>query len=334
MRPGQNVSEAAMLMETRNVGTVIVAENGTPLGIITDRDLALAVAERALDPYGHRVDELMHKPVITVAESTPLREAIRALAQHGLRRLPVVDADEHLVGMIAADDIVPLLADELALVAGPIISQAGGYLAPKQPSGAGERKSLARGARRHFLKDVASVTPTATGADIARLMRAEVIGCVVVTDVDGCPIGIITDRDLMRRAPTAKADLAQLPARELMSQPVVTIGPEASLEQVTRLMLDHEVQRIPVVESGTLVGLVSLDDILVTLGHELADVGVAIRHGIERSRRDQRLERLRSDLHRAVDWSLDSARQLGEKAQERLARDLETIREQLRHRRS
>jgi Mg2+/Co2+ transporter CorB len=87
-----------------------------------------------------------------------------------------------------------------------------------------------------------------------------------------------------------------------------------------------------VVEDGRVVGLVTLDDLLVTLGQELASVGAAIRHGVARSRRGSRLVRLRTELHRTLDWSLDRAEDLGERAQDALGKELESIRDQLKQR--
>ena len=117
-----------------------------------------------------------------------------------------------------------------------------------------------------------------------------------------------------------------------MSTPLVVIEARASLEEVINLMQKHSIRRVPVVDAGELVGIVTLDDLLVLLGRELADLGVAIRHSIERSRRTERLQSLRARLHETVDWSLDRAATLGEKAQERLSRDLQSIRDELHKR--
>lgn len=329
--PDQSVSEAAHRMELGGVGCVIAVEAGRPVGIVTDRDIALAVAGRGLDPYHTQIAELASSPIVSVEESTPLREAIRTMAAHGLRRLPVVDGEGRLAGVITVDDVVPLLALELALINRPILGQSLGK-SPGEPTRALPDEGIEHGPRKHYRSDVVSIPASHPVSEAAELMSSRVVGSVVVTDEKGVPVGIITDRDLMRRVPTEKQDLGRLPAHAVMSKPVITVGPETALEEVSQLMHDEQVRRIPVVDDGVLVGLVSLDDLVVALGRELGDVGTAIRHGLARSRREHRLDELRDDLHQVVDRALDHAHALGEKAQDSLSHDLEAIGRQLRKR--
>jgi CBS domain-containing protein len=112
-RPNVSLSSVAHLMEQHNVGAVIVVENDRPVGIVTDRDLALAVAARgiALETAASRV---MSAPVITADLSDEVLDTTRTMMEARVRRLPVIDNDGRLVGLVTLDDLLRLLSRELA----------------------------------------------------------------------------------------------------------------------------------------------------------------------------------------------------------------------------
>jgi len=322
--PDHTLAQAIETMRARKVGSVVVARDSRPVGILTDRDAALAVHARGVDPEKSRVETAMQAPVVTARSDSGLREAIRLLAEHGLRRLPVVDGQGQLAGLLAVDDLVLVLARELFLLRSPLVAQRA-----KVEVHASEPAT--RMLREYFQREVVTATPDATAAEIARLMEHHAVGAVVIVDADRRPLGIITDRDLLARAASLSHSQAAV-AQALMTSPIAAIEANADLEAVLHLMQKHSIRRVPVVEGGKLVGIVTLDDLLVLLGREIADLGTAIRHSIERSKRAERLADLRARLHETIDWSLERAAALGEKAQEHLSRDLEAIREQIRKR--
>ena len=112
-----------------------------------------------------------------------------------------------------------------------------------------------------------AVGPDRTITDVARVMTSSGIGTVVVLDGDDL-VGIVTDRDLVRRGlaaglpPDARID-------GLMSSPVVTIDADADLHDAVETFGRHALRRLAVVEQGRFVGIVSLDDLLVDLSHDL-----------------------------------------------------------------
>lgn len=110
--PDQPLRRVAELMKERNVGAVLVTEADKLKGIVTDRDLALALlqSEATRDTPVSRV---MQTKVRTVWADQGIFEACQAFAGYKVRRLPVVDRDEKLVGIISADDLVAMLAREL-----------------------------------------------------------------------------------------------------------------------------------------------------------------------------------------------------------------------------
>jgi CBS domain-containing protein len=122
-RPDQTVREAACLMDRHRVGCVVVVDGTDPVGILTDRDVALEVIRRKLDPDAVRVAELMQRPVVVAREDAPLRSALERMRSKGLRRLPVVNSEGQLVGIVTADDLVVILAAELAQLGRAIEAQ-------------------------------------------------------------------------------------------------------------------------------------------------------------------------------------------------------------------
>ncbi|HEX6269860.1 MAG TPA: CBS domain-containing protein [Anaerolineales bacterium] len=106
--PNDSVAKAAELMKSEDIGSIPVIENELSqrlVGIVTDRDLALKIVAKALDAQSTKVEAVMtHKPVTCLADDD-LQKALDAMAEHQLRRIPVVDNDNKIVGIIAQADV-------------------------------------------------------------------------------------------------------------------------------------------------------------------------------------------------------------------------------------
>jgi CBS domain-containing protein len=102
--------------------------------------------------------------------------------------------------------------------------------------------------------------------DVARLMRDRGVGSVVVCDPEGGPAAMITDRDVAVRVAADGRSLSE-PVGQHASRPLITGEPEMELEEAAALMVRHRVRRLPVIEGGSLTGIVSLDDIAVRSGN-------------------------------------------------------------------
>jgi CBS domain-containing protein len=112
--PDLSVRQIAQMMEKERVGTVVVTDGSEPIGLLSDRDIALHVLIERLDAEAVQARDLMHTPVVTVPEDTSLGRAARVLRMHAARRLPVVNSDGKVVGMIGSDDLVGLLSGTLS----------------------------------------------------------------------------------------------------------------------------------------------------------------------------------------------------------------------------
>jgi CBS domain-containing protein len=121
--PRETVRAVAVRMAEAGVGTVVVLdEERKPAGILTDRDIALRCVAERRDPDTTPVGSVMSAPVRHVHESTPIESALGRMAGVHARRLVVVDDHERLVGILALDDVLELLAEELASV-GKLLQQ-------------------------------------------------------------------------------------------------------------------------------------------------------------------------------------------------------------------
>jgi CBS domain-containing protein len=136
--PGDSVSTAARIMKQQDVGPVLVVSDHSTmklLGIVTDRDIALEVVAAGRDPYSTRVDSVMSNDPVTCNEDDEIEEAVKLMAEYQVRRIPVVDEDACVVGIIAQADLALMGNDEQV---GELVEDI------SQPFGSGEFAGIAR----------------------------------------------------------------------------------------------------------------------------------------------------------------------------------------------
>ena len=110
-------------------------------------------------------------------------------------------------------------------------------------------------------KDVKTVRPNSTINEVVRKMNKFEIGSIVVADGEK-PVGIITERDILRRVLEVTVASEALKAKEIMSTPILTIDSQATTEEAATLMNSKRIKKIPVLENGKLVGIVTSTDIV------------------------------------------------------------------------
>jgi len=113
---------------------------------------------------------------------------------------------------------------------------------------------------------VVTAAPEASVVSVARQMRDSRVGSVVIADPAGSPVAMVTDRDLAVRVFAEGVD-AGAAVGDFASRPLVCGDPEMELDEAAALMVQHRVRRLPVVEGGSLAGIVTLDDIAVRTGN-------------------------------------------------------------------
>ena len=293
VRPDTPVAEIVALLIDRALRSapVVDAENRV-IGIITDGDLLtrgatelplalqreLSLAERAatietLAAHPHTAADLMTPDPVTLPETTPLAEAAAVMADRGLKRIPVVDAQQRLIGMVSRSDLLATVAEGLRQrPATPI----------RQPDGAPKTVG------EIMITDVPTVQPdTPLAETLDRLLETDKRR-VIVVDGERRVVGIITDGDVMRRAakrvrPGALRALAAWfgggarppglevaaegrTAADVMTSPVVTLPTNAPIADAVRLMMAHKIKRIPIIDAdGRLVGMVGRAGVLAAL---------------------------------------------------------------------
>lgn len=110
--------QAASLMRHKHVGDVVVVDNpsaeGVPLGVVTDRDLAVEVLGNGLDAAKTTVGSLMHTPVVIAHETEDTALVIARMRAHGVRRVPVVAGEGEVVGIVTLNDLLKVLVGEVS----------------------------------------------------------------------------------------------------------------------------------------------------------------------------------------------------------------------------
>ena len=111
------IQDAAMLMRRMHVGDLVVVQgaNGhrVPVGIITDRDIVVSVVATKLDAAVFTIGDLVTQDLVSCRENEGIFECIQQMRAKGVRRMPVLSQDGELLGIVAVDDLVQLLAEEL-----------------------------------------------------------------------------------------------------------------------------------------------------------------------------------------------------------------------------
>jgi CBS domain-containing protein len=314
-------------MEKEGVGLLVVVEEGRPVGVLSDRDVALAAGAGRRDPAATRVEDAMTRSPATIDADAPIAEAAHRMSRQGVRRLPVVDADGRTVGVIAADDLVRVLAEEIGGLAAVVTGQL--------PLGfeSGVRLPAEAGARRveHYRGDVVSLRADAQVRALADQMRDQSVGCVVVTADGEDAVGVVTDRDLAIRVVAQGLDPDTTPVSSIMSSPAITAQAADPLEKVVSIMRTRGVRRVPILgDDGRVSGLVAFDDLLVAFGEELQRLGRATVRDVRRERRSTQAERLRGEAEERLRELGTRLQEVGDKTLRGVAREFEALRDKLR----
>jgi CBS domain-containing protein len=112
--PEQNIIEACRLMREKNVGCLVAVEAEKLRGVLTDRDIALKVIGEKKDPQQTKVRDIMTANPTRIAVSKTLHDLTTLMHSRHVRRIPIVDGGDKVVGMVTLDDLLILLGQEMA----------------------------------------------------------------------------------------------------------------------------------------------------------------------------------------------------------------------------
>lgn len=294
--PQTLVHDVVHLLAEHEFNAVPVVEGNRVIGIISQGDLLSRAGmplrvglfadydrlerERRLPSGSRPAREIMSSPAITVEADRPLEGATKIMIERGLKRLPVVDREGQLQGMLSRIDVLNVLsrhAPGWGLTAGHQVEATGQALVGDVT-----------------LHDIPAVRPDSSLADVLDLFDAR-SQRVVVVDAEEQMVGLISDRDLLeslgrrqkglleyvRRSFGGMSGRAQhrheralqaLTAADVMKTDLVTVGEDESLERALALMTSHRLKRLPVIASGgRFVGVLSRDTV-IRVGLEAAGV--------------------------------------------------------------
>ncbi len=185
---------------------------------------------------------------------------------------------------------------------------------------------------RRCEREVIQVGPETTVFEIADAMDEHSVGCVVVTDEAQRPLGIVTDRDLVRRVVAPGRDPEKTRARDVMSGDVATASAEERLPSVIEIMRARGIRRLPLIEDGRLVAIVALDDIVAELVSDLWNVSEGARIDLRDSQRTARRRRQREAREAALEELRSQALHVGKEARGFLRKELGSLLDSLRGR--
>jgi len=237
--PSETVLSAIKRMSEHRVSCVVVVDDGTVVGILTERDVLRRVATECRDPTRSKVAEKMSSPVVSIAPDVPVLEASEIMRSRGIKRLAVGDG-RRLLGLVTQTDITRGLTS-------------------LWPS-----KAVAD----IMSTTVVAVNVSVTVAQAARTMSSRNISCVVVMHREEA-VGIMTEKDVLKRVVALHRDPGTTPVAEVMSRPLVTSAPDHSILCISRMMDRMRIHRLVVKENKQVCGIVSQTDILDALRREL-----------------------------------------------------------------
>lgn len=273
LNPRASAFEAARAIENNNIGAVVVQDKGEVVGIVTDRDLAVRVVGRGLDPKTTPIADVMASPVVTLSTSDSQLDAVRLMHERNIRRIPLVDHGR-LVGIVTLDDLLideaaPI--DELASVVAAQIGE-GGPTAPVRTRAAARSAGRAASTYGRLLGHVRAA------AGLETVEQAETALEIVLAAV------------VQRLTPEEARDLiAQLPSVLQPSLKALPSGPDKRItmetivrEIVRRMDVDPERATEIVRGVGTTIGqLVSpgqIEDVRAQLPRTMRDVFPPAEH--------------------------------------------------------
>lgn len=228
----ETIASAAKIMSENSVSCIVVADNGSVTGILTETDFLKRVAEKEKDFDRIKVREIMSSPVESIAPNLSVPDAIRIMEDKHIKRLPILEK-KRLVGIVTQTDMVRVVTFY------------------------GRWKDV----EEIMSRDVAGVQSKATIVEAAEVMTRRKISCIVVLEGDEV-VGVVTERDLLERVVALQKDPGQIKMEEVMSSPVATVSPDYSVFSSSRIMEKMGIRRLVITKDKRPCGIISQTDIL------------------------------------------------------------------------
>jgi CBS domain-containing protein len=118
-----------------------------------------------------------------------------------------------------------------------------------------------------MVSNIITIETGATARKAAELMNRHDIGCIIIVDSHDKPLGIVTERDMLKRVMLQARDPRRARISFIMSKPLITVSPQTDLREAINLMTERRIKKLPVVEDDNLLGLLSITDIVRSLAY-------------------------------------------------------------------
>jgi len=227
----ETVLSAVKTMCENNISCIVVVDDGSVAGILTETDLLKRIATKEKDYSKITIAETMSCPVETIPVNLPVLEAVRIMEAKHIKRLPILEKNQ-LVGIITQTDLTRLLASS----------------------------AMWRNVVEIMSLDVAGIQCKASVAEAAEVMTSRHISCIVILEEDEV-VGVLTERDLLKRVVGLQKDPADVKLEEVMSSPVICVPPDCPVFTAGRIMENIDIRRLVVTEDKQLCGIVTQTDI-------------------------------------------------------------------------
>ncbi len=244
--PENTLHDAAKLMGEKHIGSLIVVNYETPVGIITERDLLREVVDRGIalekdwlvggaSIKEEKVEKIMSYPLITISSNSRIKEAAQIMIEKKIRRLAVGEAGK-IIGIVTSSDLIRCLPET------PETMQAWfevDYFMSKGVITADEEMSV---------------------EIVAKIMGTKGIGSVVITR-NGEPFGIFTERDLLTKF-LAKDESLKIAVGDVCTSPLITASLGITIHEAAAIMTSKHIKRLPITKDNKLVGMLSARDLV------------------------------------------------------------------------
>lgn len=227
------MDEVAKIMGERHIGSLIVNNYETPVGIVTERDLLSKILALGKNPRDVEVREIMSYPLIKICSTAEIKQAAQMMIKKK-GRLTVFRCGE-LVGIITASDLIRSLPD-----------------VPETRFRVDE----------FMTKEVITADAKTSVADIAKIMGRERIGSVIITsNGDRLQMSIFTERDLLTTF-LAKEKSLLTEVGEVSSSPLIMARSGTTIHKTADIMTSNHIRRLPISKNGELVGIITARDLV------------------------------------------------------------------------
>jgi signal-transduction protein with cAMP-binding, CBS, and nucleotidyltransferase domain len=233
-----SIFEVMQTMVAEDVGRIIITDDDIPVGIFTEKDVVKRVINAKIDAKKSTIKQVMTAPVRAVREETHIVDALGKMYQGKYRHLLVRGRRGKIIGIISMRRILNL-AVELG-------------------QGLSETKTLGDIAAQ----GVVTVDQSSIVYETVELMNKKNVTAVIVTAA-GKPVGIFTERDVLKRVASQEIDVKQTSINKVMTAPIITMPSTALVGDVLVEMSHRDIRNMPVkADNGDLIGLVSMPEIL------------------------------------------------------------------------